>query len=82
MPDESFQDKTEQATPKRRQEAKKKGEVGKSRELTSIAVLSAGVVYLYFSTERMTASLGHTIERAFQEIPALKLSDLYRRRSS
>ncbi len=76
MAEESFQDKTEKATPKRRQEARKKGEVGKSRELPSIAVLSAGVVYLYFSTERMTSSLGRTIERTFQSIPALKFSDM------
>ncbi len=46
MADESFQERTEQATPKRRQEAAKKGEVPRSQEVT-IAVLllaSAGVV--------------------------------------
>ncbi len=76
MPDQNFQDKTEPATPKRRQEARKKGEVAKSRELASIAVLSAGAIYLYFCTGRMTFSLGHIIERTFLSIPELKLSDI------
>jgi len=74
--DQNFQDKTEEATPKRRQEAKEKGEVAKSRELASIAVLSAGVIYLYFSTTRLTSSLGHIIERTFLSIPQLKFSDI------
>lgn len=76
MPEQNFQDKTEPATPKRRQEARKKGEVAKSRELSSVAVLSAGVIYLYFATTRMTFSLGHIIERTFLSIPQLKLSDI------
>ena len=75
MPDQSFQDKTEPATPKRRQEARKKGEVAKSRELASIAVLSAGVVYLFFSAKGLTLNLGHVIEKTFRDIPSLKLSD-------
>ena len=43
MAEGGFQDKTEPATPKRKEEARKKGEVAKSRELASIAVLTAGV---------------------------------------
>ncbi len=39
MADESFQEKTEAATPRRRDEAKKKGQVPKSQELTTAALL-------------------------------------------
>lgn len=43
MAEESFQEKTEQATPKRREESKKKGQVAKSQELNSAVVLMAGL---------------------------------------
>ncbi len=46
MAEESFEDKTEKATPKKREEARKKGEVAKSRELPSVAVLLAGLITL------------------------------------
>ena len=51
MPDENFQDKTEPATPKKKEDARKKGQVAKSKELSSIAILAAGVIYLFFGTE-------------------------------
>lgn len=75
MAEENFQDKTEQATPKRREEARKKGEVAKSRDLTSVAVLSAGVLFLFFSAKRMTVSLGHLLRESFRRIPRLGLSE-------
>ena len=46
MAEESFEDKTEKATPRKREEARKKGEVAKSRELPSVAVLLAGLITL------------------------------------
>ena len=48
MAEESFEDKTEQPTPKRREEARKKGQVAKSRELPSVAVLLSGIFTLMF----------------------------------
>jgi len=39
MAEESFQERTEKATPKRREEARKKGQVAKSAEISSFAVL-------------------------------------------
>ena len=38
MAEESSQEKTEQATPKRRDEARKKGQVARSSELSSVAI--------------------------------------------
>lgn len=49
MAEESFQEKTEQATPRRRQEARKQGNVAKSVDLNSVFVLLAGTLALYFA---------------------------------
>jgi len=46
MAEQSFQEKTEKATPKKREESRKKGEVAKSRELPSVAVLLTGLFTL------------------------------------
>ena len=46
MAEESFEEKTEQPTPKKRQELKEKGEVAKSKELPSMAVLLAALISL------------------------------------
>lgn len=45
---QEFQERTEQATPKRREEAKKKGKVAKSYELSSAIVLLFSLALLYF----------------------------------
>jgi flagellar biosynthetic protein FlhB len=46
MAEESFQEKTEQATPRRREEARRKGQVAHSNELTSVAILAVGLLSL------------------------------------
>lgn len=46
MAEESFQEKTEQPTPKRREEARQKGQVARSNELSSVAILLAGLLAL------------------------------------
>jgi len=48
------EEKTEQATPKRREESREKGQVAKSRELASVAVLGACLIYFYFGAASMT----------------------------
>ena len=47
MAEESFQEKTEPATPKRREESRRKGQVARSTELNSAVVLIAGITGLY-----------------------------------
>ena len=47
MAEGNLQEKTERATPRKRSEARKKGQVGKSREIPSVAVLLAGLSTLY-----------------------------------
>jgi flagellar biosynthetic protein FlhB len=49
MPAGHDQDKTEPATPKKRQEARKKGQVAKSREVSSVLVLLSALSVFYFA---------------------------------
>ena len=47
MAEQSFQEKTEPATPKRREEMKRDGKVAKSTELTTASVLLVGTIIMY-----------------------------------
>ena len=47
MPEESFQEKTEKATPRKREKAREEGQVAKSIEVSSVLVLLTGVGALY-----------------------------------
>lgn len=47
MAEESFQEKTEPATPKRRDEARRKGQVARSQELNSAIVLMTALLGIY-----------------------------------
>ena len=57
MAEESFQEKTEQATPKKREDARKKGTVAKSMELNSAAALMGGMLLLVLTGNAMLANL-------------------------
>ncbi len=48
MSDSSYQEKSEQATPKRQEDARKRGQVAKSAELNSVAILFFGMLSLSF----------------------------------
>ncbi len=48
MPEEeTLQERTEEPTPRRREEARKRGQVVKSRELSSVAILGSGFLMLF-----------------------------------
>ncbi len=51
---DDFQDKTEQPTPKRRDEARKKGNVAKSRDLSGALVVVPGIL-LVLAADRTVA---------------------------
>lgn len=75
MAEQGYQDRTEQATPKRREEARKRGEVAKSREIPSATVLAAAVIFLFFSGKAMTSGMGEMITRALSGISELRPGD-------
>ncbi|MFK5953268.1 MAG: flagellar biosynthesis protein FlhB [Desulfobacterium sp.] len=79
MADDSSEDKDEQATPKKRQDARKKGDVAKSKELPSVAVLLSGLLtFIVFGTY-MYAQIQNIMIEAFQlpHIKELSLNDFF-----
>ena len=48
MAEAGFQEKTEKATPKRRADARKKGQVAQSREVPSVLILLAALGVFFF----------------------------------
>lgn len=76
MPEQSFQERTEPATPKKLEDARKKGQVAKSRELSSVAILSAGAIYLFFCAKGHTVELGRLLTKTFLDIPAFATQEI------
>ena len=57
MAEQSFQEKTEPATPKRREELKHEGRVAKSVELNTAAVLLIGTIIIYMLGRQFVAQI-------------------------
>jgi len=51
--DQQFQERTEQATPKRLEEARKKGQIARSKELNMAAIMIAGSTVLFAGGPRL-----------------------------
>jgi flagellar biosynthetic protein FlhB len=62
---ESDQEKTEEATQKRQEESREKGQVAKSRELPSVAILLAGLVYFWFGAQGMVRDIMKMMKQTF-----------------
>jgi flagellar biosynthetic protein FlhB len=73
MAEESFADRTEQATPKRREEARKKGQVPKSQEISSVMVLMAGMSALFFLGTFMVQQLSVLTAQFLGQVDSLSL---------
>ena len=54
---DSAQEKTEQPTPKKRKEAREKGQVVKSVELNSVVIISGAILTLYFMMESLSTEM-------------------------
>ena len=57
MSEQGAEERTEQATPRWRREHRERGEVARSREVSSVAILLGGVALLYFSAPAIYAGL-------------------------
>lgn len=64
MADEPQQERTEQATPKRREDARKKGDVPRSRELSMTAVMLSGAAAMLLFSESFARELLQTMRGA------------------
>ncbi len=76
MAEGDFQDKTEKPTGKKRSDARKKGQVAKSREVSSVAVLLAGLSTLYLFGPFMYGHIRSVMRKSFSMVshPTLDLS--------
>ncbi len=68
MPEEPLQERTEEPTPRRREEARKRGQVARSRELASVAVLGTSVLTFALAGSFMFFQLRQALE-FFLEAP-------------
>ncbi|KPQ22292.1 MAG: flagellar biosynthetic protein FlhB, partial [Halomonas sp. HL-93] len=62
---DSDQEKTEEATPRRKEKAREEGQVARSRELTTFLVLLGGVIGLWTMGRMLYNQLGMVMEQAF-----------------
>jgi len=74
MADESFGERTEQATGKRRAEARKKGQVARSREISSVAILLGALSVLYVLSTYLFQRLSWVMVQGLQKIGTFSLS--------
>ena len=65
MPEEQGQEKTEEATPKRMRDARKKGQVARSRDLNTIVILIAAFALLVFLRGYMGERLRSLLQSNF-----------------
>jgi len=65
MAESDGQERTEDATPKRLQQAKEKGQVARSKELASASVLTVGAISLMWFGESMAKALFEAMQRLF-----------------
>lgn len=64
---ETDQERTEQATPKKRREARKKGQVAKSQDIVAAASLLGAVILLTFAAESASVDAADFMRSSFSE---------------
>lgn len=74
MADESFQEKTERATPKKRQQAREEGNVARSVEINSAVVLFFGTLVLYVMSGWLMNRMRMGMVVIFREAPKITLN--------
>ncbi len=62
---ESDQEKTEEPTAKREEDARKKGDIARSKELNTVVVLMMGSVMIWMTGDRIFLGLWSVMENAF-----------------
>ena len=65
---EDFQEKTEPATPRKLEQARKKGQVAKSQELNGAVLLLSEILVLYFCKEYMLTKYSHLFTASFRHL--------------
>ncbi|MCK5145279.1 flagellar biosynthesis protein FlhB [bacterium] len=74
MADESLQEKTEQASPRKRREAREKGNVPKSQEVNTAIVLIVSLVGLKMFSGRILSHLGGLTRNVFSQLATIEIT--------
>lgn len=75
MAEDSFQEKTEEATPRRLEKARSEGNVARSTEFNSVSILLFALITLYFLGGRMLDQLLLIFKVIYQEAGHFSLTD-------
>jgi flagellar biosynthesis protein FlhB len=73
--DRDFQERTEKATPRRREKARDEGKVAKSQELNAAAIITLGFLTLYMVGPSLTNQVWGYMSYTFSNAPAIAASD-------
>lgn len=73
MPESGGQERTERATTKRREEARRKGQVAQSREIPSVLILLTAMGFFYFAGSWMFENVSEVIGGLYARLGTLRL---------
>ncbi|MFC1513515.1 flagellar biosynthesis protein FlhB [candidate division KSB1 bacterium] len=68
------QERTEQATPKRIEDARKKGQVAKSVELNSTAILTLSLLFFFFVSGYMIDTMKYYSQVVFENVDTIRIN--------
>ncbi|CUS89982.1 FlhB HrpN YscU SpaS Family [Candidatus Kryptonium thompsonii] len=71
---EEFQERTEQATPKRKEDARKKGKVAKSYDFNSALVILASTGVLYFCCNFMYQKIANLTKFVLSNLHTIEIT--------
>jgi flagellar biosynthesis protein FlhB len=74
MAENDDQERTEQATGKRREEAREKGQVARSQEVVSVGILVAGLLFFYFGGSTLVLKTMNVMTAGFREAGHVNLT--------
>ncbi len=74
MAESEGQEKTEQATPKKLQESRDKGQVAKSMEINSFAIFTTGLLILYISQQFISSQISTLSKHIFSSLDVLSIN--------
>lgn len=75
MAEKDFQERTEKATPRRREKARDEGKVSKSQELNAAAIISLGFLTLYMVGPNLTNQVWGFMSYTFSNAPTIAAND-------
>ena len=76
MPESAGQERTEKATGKKRQQARRKGQVAQSREVSSVMILMTALGVFYFAGSWIFWNLTGIISEVYQNIDSMRFASI------